>query len=208
MTARNLIFAISAAILALSAGAPAKAAPVQWTTASGGNGHYYELVSDSASWTDARAAALASTHLGLSGYLATITSSDELAFLTAQLGLSNLQVWLGGSDAGTEGTWVWVDGPEAGQQFWSGGAAGTAGPDIAFANWSTNEPNDFLAQEDALLGWWSWDTWNDANQNQQFQYLVEFGDATDADVPAPATMLLLLSGLGALALTARNRRRG
>jgi hypothetical protein len=58
------------------------------------------------------------------------------------------------------------------------------------------------------LGWWTSDTWNDANQIQQFQYLVEFGDATDADVPAPATMLLLLSGLGALALTARNRRRG
>ena len=62
---------------------------VQWTTASGGNGHYYELVlpadpSENYSWTQANAAASSMTDNGSQGYLATVTSAAENAFLASQ----------------------------------------------------------------------------------------------------------------------------
>ena len=40
-----------------------------------GNGHYYELVSGTINWEDAKTAAEASTYLGLTGYLVTITTN-------------------------------------------------------------------------------------------------------------------------------------
>ena len=69
-------------MLAISAGADA--APIQWTSGTGGNDHWYDFVLKGglAAWHDARAAALASTNLGMSGYLATVTSAAENGFLT------------------------------------------------------------------------------------------------------------------------------
>src|SRR5262245_39800486 len=60
--------------------------PVQWTTAEGGNGDWFELVmpassQDSYSWTDARTAADSMTFAGMQGYLATVTSQAESDFL-------------------------------------------------------------------------------------------------------------------------------
>src|SRR5438105_301360 len=72
------------------------------------NGHYYEHIDAGLSWTAARAAALASDFGGRQGYLATVTSADENAFLLS-LGPYG---WLGGSDAAVTDEWRWVDGPE------------------------------------------------------------------------------------------------
>src|SRR5436190_21444639 len=51
--------------------------PVQWTTAAGGNGHYYQVVSvtNGISWQQARNAAAS-----MGGYLATVTSAEENDF--------------------------------------------------------------------------------------------------------------------------------
>jgi len=101
-------------------------------------GHYYEFVSHpNISWTDAEIAASNRTYFGLQGYLATLTSQEEADFSGAQAqGVG----WIGANDANVEGEWRWVTGPEAGTLFWLGDENGT---EVTFANWNSNEPNDF-----------------------------------------------------------------
>jgi hypothetical protein len=64
------------------------AAPIQWE----GNGHFYELVETPLTWSEARAAAQAK-----GGYLATVTSPEENAFIFNRLvGRAGIVAWLGG----------------------------------------------------------------------------------------------------------------
>jgi len=55
----------------------AKAVPIQWKIEDGGNDHFYEkVVIPGISWNDAKVAAELA-----GGYLATITSAEEQAFI-------------------------------------------------------------------------------------------------------------------------------
>ena len=57
------------------------------------------------------------------GYLATITSQAENAFLAERFLTSSGGLprgWIGGADNDTEGDWLWMDGPEQGVKFYSG----------------------------------------------------------------------------------------
>jgi len=124
MTAgRRALFHVLAA---LALAGPSIAAPVQWA----GNGHYYEVIpSTEISWQNAYTAATTSAHLGNPGYLATVTSSGEQAFVQALLG-GGFQYWIGGyqAAAGAEpgGGWTW-DTAEA----WG-----------SYTNWDTLQPDD------------------------------------------------------------------
>jgi hypothetical protein len=98
------------------------------------NGHYYKYVNVNQLAKDAIVSAESDSMYGVKGYLATITSAQEQAFIYANINASNL--WVGGTDDQTvinatcgtnyanqlaaEGKWTWVTGPEACQQFWSG----------------------------------------------------------------------------------------
>ena len=87
------------------------------------NGHYYEVVNTPVTWTEALNAAAQKTYNGLTGYLVTITSTDEQTFLTnlvannVTTGWDGKSAWIAASDANSEGSWKWVAGPEAGQLF-------------------------------------------------------------------------------------------
>ena len=116
------------------------------------NQHYYRYVEYAAgataaekSWNNAKAAAEGSTFNGLKGYLATITSEAENNFIVSKVGGN---AWLGGSDYITEGTWIWVGGPEKDDVFFTG----TNGGDNSspFSTWQANEPNDSGGAEDYL----------------------------------------------------------
>ena len=88
--------------------------------------HFYRYISRQGySWTSAKyeAEAIFMKYHGLQGYLATITSAAENAFIQQKTkGVG----WIGASDAAVEGEWRWVTGPEGlmdsgkGLLFWKG----------------------------------------------------------------------------------------
>jgi hypothetical protein len=192
------------AALALHCAGAAQATPVFWDPASGGNGHWYELSAGTADFAGARAGAAALTHLGTEGHLATVTSLAEHQFMTAALSLApNVPLWLAGSDAGTEGVWKWVEGPEAGDIFFGPGAAPGA-----FSLWHapSSEPNGGL-RENALHAWALAGEWNDAPAGLTgYRYVIEYSMEA-APVPLPAAAGLLAAGIGGLALMRRRRKR-
>jgi hypothetical protein len=187
---------VSLSILALALAAQtAAAAPVQWTTGSGGNGHWYELVTELSTWVNARTSAAARTHAGVNGYLATITSAAEQAFLNTAVNPTSVAAWLGGSDLAQEGTWLWVTEP--------------GGPiPVIYANWATAEPNNqidtFGSDEDYLQGWrFEVTKWNDNPSAYPYAYVVEY---TPATVPVPAALPLLGAGIASLVALRRRKK--
>jgi hypothetical protein len=190
----------------LTAGA-ASAAPIQWAVGDGGNGHYYEFFLNGSGLTNdqVEAQAESSTYLGLSGYLATITSQAEQDFLNTiwpgpgsvagQFGGYSFYL-IGASDRDNEGTFIWIGGPEEGQV-------------LSYTNWSSGEPNN-SGDEDFVTAWWldsAAGVWNDGGSRSSVAaaYLVEYSGPVSA-VPLPAGLPLLLAGLGAF--VGLRRRRG
>ncbi len=83
---------------------------------------------------------------GLNGYLANITSLEEHVFLMDKV---EAEAWIGGADIDTEGSFTWIDGPEAGQVFFIANSSerrglndipGEVGP--RFNYFSDGEPNN------------------------------------------------------------------
>jgi predicted outer membrane repeat protein len=102
---------------------------VEWSAATGGNGHRYVLIETPMTWDEANALAMR-----LGGHLATATSAEENAFLQSLAG--NRTCWLGAlqySEANPASGWSWVTG-----EPWS------------FTAWYPGEPNGDLYEEDFL----------------------------------------------------------
>src|SRR5205085_11950071 len=73
--------------------------------------HFYQYkLTSGITWNDAKKAASLSVKNGMRGYLTTITSAAENAFITAKIQGDG---WIGASDLAFEGAWRWVTGPEA-----------------------------------------------------------------------------------------------
>lgn len=93
------------------------------------NGHKYYLIDNSAliGWNDAKQ--YCKNVFG--GYLASITSKEENAFITGLLKEFNYSdAFIGGSDREKEGEWKWESG-----ESWS------------YSNWGANQPDDYKAYE-------------------------------------------------------------
>jgi gliding motility-associated-like protein len=144
------------------------------------NGHIYKFVSGQIRFSSARNAALNSFYDGVQGYLVTITSANEQAFVNSKISASN--IWTGLSDEGSEGVYKWLDGPEAGTTIKTsnGNVAGQ------YNNWCSNEPNDHNIGEDYMVTrWQGGNCWNDfgppayPNSSSIGGYLIEYGDWID-----------------------------
>jgi uncharacterized repeat protein (TIGR01451 family) len=130
-------------------------------------GHYYQYVSEPATWEEAKQHADQSTLFGLQGYLVTITSQqeNELVHELAQ----QQEIWLGASQIEVRKEWRWVTGPENGVLFYrhpwmiSG----------QYGNWRNGRPrgdhkrNYMYMQTDGL--------WDDDYGSSKRGYVIEYG---------------------------------
>ncbi|MBP7822963.1 hypothetical protein KA050_01290 [Candidatus Gracilibacteria bacterium] len=152
--------------------------------------HMYEVVNNGSSITAtaARSAATARSINGVSGYLANITSSDENSFVAARITQDG---WFGASDAGIEGDWVWLDGPESGTLFWRGTAGGTS---FGYENWAGSEPNQ-SGDEDCSEFYANGSGWNDLPCSHAgiSTYIVEYGAPGNLPNVASDTLDITLS---------------
>jgi len=131
----------------------ALAAPVQWSTVSGGNDHYYELITAPLDWVSARSDATSRQHAGFQGYLTSITSQAEQNFVLNVIA-GQPAVWTGGADLFNEGTWTWHDGPEHGTIFHQNGV------NIGYNAFIGSEPNGGTGENALETGFFG-SFWND-----------------------------------------------
>ena len=118
--------------------------------------HFYKFIdAPLISWTDSKAAAEnLPLYFGRQGYMTTITSAVEAAFVGEQ---SPFTGWIGGTDneayGTSEGRWIWATGPEQGTVFWNGEVNGSS---PTYANWSINpqspEPNNWGGENNGFGG--------------------------------------------------------
>jgi FG-GAP-like repeat/Lectin C-type domain len=158
------------------------------------NGNFYEFVEKTGiSWTNANTEANARNYLGLQGYLTTITSQREQAFIQQRVQGNG---WIGGSDAATPNDWRWVTGPEGqadnnrGLQFWSGLTNGSP-VQGSYSNWQPGEPNNkggnesyahivgnrnaYLSGQDAIGKWNDLPNSGASGTFTPLGYIVEYG---------------------------------
>jgi len=95
---------------------------------------------------------------GVRGHLASIHSEDELEFVQSNF---PRDLWLGGSDAGEEGTWEWSDGSS--WNYYS-----------TYSAWSPGQPDNYIGNQDCLVGNWHHDLkWDDDNCEQKKLFLCK-----------------------------------
>ncbi len=136
------------------------------------NGHYYELVTSSAYWTNANTSAQARTYLGASGHLATLETVEESQFINSAFGSSINGAWLGGYQTGSftepDGGWTWV-----------------TGQPVTFTNWASGLPDDSGGSENYMQFRSDADAegklWNDLRYYYYYNYLVEYEPAITND---------------------------
>jgi len=144
----------------------------------GVNGHFYRPISTGATYTDARAAALNTTFKGQTGYLVTITSADEDAFIYNNVPQS--QIWFALTDEVTEGRWVIDAGPEQGTVIKTSNGQFTGNIQGQYNNWAGGEPNN-SGNEDYAVTKWNGTQWNDLPNNFWNPYVIEYGTWTNPD---------------------------
>jgi len=153
------------------------------------NGHYYEVVwsASGVTWQQAKELAEQRSYMGSQGYLATITSAEENAWLAANF--SDLKsTWVGGYQdhnapdySEPAGGWRWVTG-----EPWS------------YTNWGYIEPNNYWPEgEDYLAIWTAYAPtgygWNDfsGHGGLPIAYLVEY----PVQIPVPGAFVLAAIGV-------------
>ena len=146
------------------------------------NGHFYLPVSTGQTYTTARSLAIQQTFKGQTGYLVTVTSSNEENFIFSNVPQSN--IWIALSDEITEGYWRVDAGPEAGTLIKTANGQLTGNIAGQYNNWCGGEPNNSGNEDYAVTKWGGGSCWNDLPNNFSCAYIIEFGTWSN---PADAT---------------------
>ena len=149
----------------------------------GVNGHFYKPITattDRTTYTNARARSLLTTFKGQTGYLVTITSSSEDAFIFANVPATN--VWFAATDEVVDGRWVIDAGPEKGTLMKTSNGQLNGNIPGVYNNWAQGEPNGSNGSENyAVAKWNGASTWNDLSNNWNNPYVIEYGTWTNPD---------------------------
>jgi hypothetical protein len=146
----------------------------------GVNGHFYKPISNGTTYTGARAASLLTTFKGQTGYLVTITSESENAFIFSNVPQQN--IWFAATDEVRDGTWVIDAGPEKGTVMKTSNGQFTGNIPGVYNNWASGEPNGHNGSENyAVTNWNGQPTWNDLSNNWNNPYIIEYGTWTNPD---------------------------
>jgi hypothetical protein len=146
----------------------------------GVNGHFYRPISNGTTYTGARAASLLTTFKGQQGYLVTITSASENAFIFANVPQAN--IWFAATDEVRDGTWVIDAGPEKGTVMKTSNGQFAGNIPGVYNNWASGEPNGNNGSENyAVTNWNNQSTWNDLSNNWNNPYIIEYGTWTNPD---------------------------
>jgi hypothetical protein len=144
----------------------------------GVNGHFYRPITTGATYTAARAASLLTTFKGQTGYLVTITSADEDAFIFANVPQSN--IWFALTDEASEARWTIDAGPEKGTLIKINNGQLNGNMAGQYNNWAPGEPND-SGNEDYAVTKWNGSQWNDLPNHFSNPYVIVYGTWSNPD---------------------------
>jgi hypothetical protein len=145
----------------------------------GTNGHFYRPISQGATYTNARAAALLTTFKGQQGYLVTITSADEDAFIFNNVPQQN--IWFALTDEVEEARWTIDAGPEKGTLIKINNGQLNGNIPGQYNNWAGGEPNNSGNEDYAVTKWGGGSQWNDLPNSFNCAYVIEYGTWTNPD---------------------------
>ena len=145
----------------------------------GVNGHFYRPITTGATYTNARAASLLTTFKGQTGYLVTITSADEDAFIFNNVPQGN--IWFALTDEASEARWTIDAGPEKGTLIKINNGQLNGNIPGKYNNWAPGEPNDSGNEDYAVTKWGGGSQWNDLPNHFSNPYVIEYGTWSNPD---------------------------
>jgi hypothetical protein len=145
----------------------------------GVNGHFYRPITTTATYTGARAASLLTTFKGQTGYLVTITSADEDAFIFNNVPQGN--IWFALTDEVSEARWTIDAGPEKGTLIKINNGQLNGNMVGQYNNWASGEPNDSGNEDYAVTKWGGGSQWNDLPNHFSNPYVIEYGTWSNPD---------------------------
>ena len=145
----------------------------------GVNGHFYRPISTGATYTNARAASLLTTFKGQTGYLVTITSADEDAFIFNNVPQGN--IWFALTDEASEARWTIDAGPEKGTLIKINNGQTNGNIPGQYNNWAGGEPNNSGDEDYAVTKWGGGSQWNDLPNHFSCAYVIEYGTWANPD---------------------------
>jgi hypothetical protein len=145
----------------------------------GVNGHFYRPISTGATYPSAKTLSAATTFKGQQGYLVTITSADEDAFIFNNV--PQTSIWFALTDEVVEGQWRIDAGPENGTLIKTSNGQLNGNIQGQYNNWAGGEPNNSGNEDYAVTKWGGGSQWNDLPANFSCPYVIEYGTWTNPD---------------------------